>query len=138
MKRTKLFVFDVNALVSAFILESETNARAFDKASSTGRIITSDAIQSELAEVFLRPKFDRYARFDDRLDFLRYFDRQALLWSAPLPVIRACRDPKDDMFLELAVAASASCIITGDKALQVLDPFRGIRILNAADFISLF
>ncbi|NLX66014.1 MAG: putative toxin-antitoxin system toxin component, PIN family [Bacteroidales bacterium] len=53
-------------------------------------------------------------------------------------VIRACRDPKDDMFLELAVASGASCIVTGDKALLELDPFRDIRILSAADFMTLF
>ncbi len=138
MKRTKLFIFDVNALVSAFILESDTNAVAFDKAMSIGRIITSKAIQLELSEVFLRSKFDRYVKFNDRLDFLKYLDRQILLWPVPLPVIHACRDPKDDMFLELAVGAKASCIITGDKGLRALHPFRGIPILNAADFIALY
>jgi putative PIN family toxin of toxin-antitoxin system len=34
------------------------------------------------------------------------------------------RDTKDNKFLELAVAAIASCIITGDKDLLVLNPFR--------------
>jgi putative PIN family toxin of toxin-antitoxin system len=34
-------------------------------------------------------------------------------------VIKACRDPKDDKYLELAVSSGASCIITGDKDLLV-------------------
>ena len=40
--------------------------------------------------------------------------------------------------LSLAVAAKAECIITGDKDLLVLDPFKGILIINAADFLSSF
>ena len=37
-------------------------------------------------------------------------------------------------FLELAVTAEASCIITGDQDLLVLQPFDDIQILSAADF----
>ncbi len=137
MKKNR-FIFDTNALVSAFIFGSGNNAKAFDKALTIGRIIISPAIQSELWEVFLRSKFDRYVRFEDRIIFLEYFERQSFLWPFSLPIIRACRDPKDDMFLELAVAVNASCIITGDHALQELHPFRGIPILSATEFIDLF
>ncbi|MGN6802815.1 MAG: putative toxin-antitoxin system toxin component, PIN family [Ginsengibacter sp.] len=52
--------------------------------------------------------------------------------------VNACRDPKDNKFLELAVAAKASCIITGDKDLLELHPFRGIPILTANDFLNDF
>ncbi|TXD83186.1 putative toxin-antitoxin system toxin component, PIN family [Subsaximicrobium wynnwilliamsii] len=52
--------------------------------------------------------------------------------------ITACRDPKDNKFLELAVAAKASCIITGDDDLLVLHPFRSIPIFNPSDFLSSF
>lgn len=52
--------------------------------------------------------------------------------------ITACRDPKDNKFLELAVAAKASCIITGDKDLLELHPFRGIPILTVNDFLNDF
>jgi len=50
--------------------------------------------------------------------------------------IKACRDPKYDKYLELAVACSASCIITGDKDLLVLNPFDNIPILTPADFLN--
>lgn len=59
--------------------------------------------------------------------------------------ITECRDPKDDKFLELAVSADVSCIVTGDKDLLILHPcllnrqaFRNIPILNATDFINIF
>ncbi len=51
--------------------------------------------------------------------------------------IRVCRDPNDDMVLECALAAGAQCIVTGDKDLLVLDPFRGIRVVSPADFLTL-
>jgi predicted nucleic acid-binding protein len=35
------------------------------------------------------------------------------------------------------VVAGAQFILTGDKDLLVLNPFRGIRILTAADFLAL-
>jgi uncharacterized protein len=50
--------------------------------------------------------------------------------------VAACRDPKDDKFLEAAVAAKAECIVTGDADLLVLHPFRGVGIFSPADFLS--
>ena len=54
----------------------------------------------------------------------------------PLVEIVMCRDPKDDKFLELAYAAKAKCIITGDQDLLILNPFRGIPIKTAAEFLK--
>lgn len=68
MKKISIFVFDVNSLVSAFLTGSHANARAFDRARATGRIFSSDAINLELTDVFLRKKFDKYAPFSSRGD----------------------------------------------------------------------
>jgi hypothetical protein len=48
-----------------------------------------------------------------------------------------CRDPKDDKFLELAVAGKADVIVSGDDDLLVLDPFREIRIVPARAFLQM-
>jgi len=37
--------------------------------------------------------------------------------------------------LDLALASSANCIISGDKALLELNPFRGVPIISAAEFV---
>ena len=42
----------------------------------------------------------------------------------------ACRDSKDNKFLELAVSDQATCVVTGDNDLLVLHPFREIPILS--------
>ena len=46
--------------------------------------------------------------------------------------VRACRDPNDDRFLEAAVNGRADVLITGDKDLLELDPFRGVAIVTPA------
>jgi putative PIN family toxin of toxin-antitoxin system len=52
--------------------------------------------------------------------------------------IAVCRDPKDNMILELAVSGKADVIVTGDDDLLVLNPFREIAILNPQEFLKRF
>lgn len=52
--------------------------------------------------------------------------------------IDTCRDPKDNMVLELAVNGKARCIVTGDRDLLILNPFRGIPIFTAAEYLQEF
>ena len=54
----------------------------------------------------------------------------------PLEEIHACRDPKDDKFLALAISGKAAYLITGDNDLRSLHPFRGITIGTAAEFLA--
>ena len=51
--------------------------------------------------------------------------------------ITACRDPKDDKFLEVAVAGEADVIVSGDQDLLVLHPFSGIPIVQPATFLHM-
>jgi uncharacterized protein len=50
--------------------------------------------------------------------------------------IAACRDPKDEKFLELAVNGHADLIVSGAAALLVLNPFREIPIVTPATFVQ--
>jgi predicted nucleic acid-binding protein len=50
--------------------------------------------------------------------------------------VHACRDARDDKFLELAVNGRAAYIISGDADLLVLHPFRDIAIMTAAEFLQ--
>jgi putative PIN family toxin of toxin-antitoxin system len=86
--------------------------------------------------VLLRPKFARYFRGEEIESYI------AQVWNLAERIeifysIRACRDPKDDMFLELAVDGRVDAIVTGDSDLLELHPFRGIAILTPADYLNL-
>ena len=131
------FVFDTNTLISAYILANSKNTKAYNKAFDTGILVYSAATFDEFAETFVRLKFEKYLPLDKRLSSIKEFRTRAVLINVEIS-FSACRDPKDNKFLELAVTANASCIITGDKDLLVLHPFRGIPILNAVDFINNF
>ena len=50
--------------------------------------------------------------------------------------VRACRDPGDDKFLEVAVNGRADLVIPGDRDLLALDPFIGVSILTPAAYLA--
>jgi putative PIN family toxin of toxin-antitoxin system len=101
-----------------------------------GPLLASDATLAEFREVFLRAKFDREVDRALREGVVEEYAR--LCTMTPIPVaIRACRDPRDDKFLEVAVHGRADAIITGDKDLLELHPFHGIAILTPADYLNL-
>jgi putative PIN family toxin of toxin-antitoxin system len=84
-------------------------------------LLVSEATLNELADVLSRSKFDRYVSIDDRQQFLRLLARVAEI--VPITYrIAACRDSRDDIFLELAVNGQADLIVTGDRDLLVLSP----------------
>lgn len=53
----------------------------------------------------------------------------------PAERVMNCRDPKDDKYLELALASRADTIVSSDRDLLVLHPWRGVRILQPADYL---
>lgn len=51
--------------------------------------------------------------------------------------ILASRDRDDNKFLDLAAEGRAGHVVTGDQDLLILDPFRGIRIVTPAQFLTM-
>ena len=135
MTKTDLFVVDTNILISAFILPNSTSREALNKAREEGYIIISQEFADEFTEFFIRPKFDKYLPLEIRLEIIDDFISLAHLIKPSVEIVE-CRDPKDDKFLELAYAAKAKCIITGNQDLLILNPFKGIPIINAAEFLQ--
>ena len=88
----------------------------------------------ELSDVLGQKKFNRFVTSDERDEFLAGFVDQAILVEV-IESVQACRDPKDDKVLELAVNGQAAYIVTGDKDLLVLHPFRGVEIMTAEEFL---
>ena len=97
--------------------------------------MSADTI-SELNEVLGREKFDKYLTEEERELFLRSLLQNARLVNIREKV-RVCRDPKDDMFLELAVSGAADYIVSGDDDLLALHPFRNVQILTPEAFLTI-
>jgi len=128
-------VVDTGVAISAVLLPGSVPRQAFDLAAGKGRLLVSAATVAELDEVFRRPKFNKYVREDERLEFLAALIREAEVVEVS-EVVAECRDPKDNKFLELAVSGKASHVISGDADLLVLHPFRGVPILTPQDFLA--
>jgi len=129
------FVFDTNVVVSALLMKKSVARDAVDKARAKGVFLLSMEVIEELSDVLSRPAFDRYIDEEDRLKFLALLVKEAALVEIT-ERIKECRDSKDDKFLELAVNVSANFIVSGDKDLQVLHPFRNIPILSPREFLD--
>jgi putative PIN family toxin of toxin-antitoxin system len=123
------FVFDTNVLVSASLLPNSKPRKALDLAFNQGKLLLSLAALAELCEVLSRKRFRRYISEEDIRIFIAVLTREAE-WVDVDVRITACRDPKDDKFLELAVSGRATCIISGDSDLLVLSPFQEIPIVT--------
>jgi len=130
-------VFDTNVLVSALMFEQSTPARAFFAAIQGGEVLLSTALANEISSILHRRKFDPYFSEEQRESFLIALVQSSTLVEVT-ETIRACRDPKDNMLLELAVSGKADVIITGDTDLLILDPFKKIAILPPEAFLTAF
>jgi len=127
-------VFDNNVLVSAALLGGVPR-KAFDKILDNGIVLVSVPVLLELADVLNREKFNKYVTHDERMRFMVSFLKVAELIEISETII-ACRDPKDDKLLELAVCGNADFLVTGDKDLLILNPFRRIEIITPREFLE--
>lgn len=131
------FVLDTSTLVGATLFEGSIPDRAVRCAFALGDVLLSAETLREVADVLRRPKFDRYVTLAVREEFLVSYVERAK-WIEATEIVQACRDPKDDMFLSLAVSGKAKAIVSGDGDLLVLNPFRGISILTPAAFLETY
>ncbi len=135
MKAKPRFVLDTNVVISALLLKQSLARRAFDHAYAIGEILISPETISELYDVLRREKFQKYVTEKERAAFLTAFVQAGRLIKVTHRVA-VCRDPRDDKFLALALSGEAACIISGDKDLLALHPFRGVQILTPRHFLA--
>ncbi len=135
MSEQARWVLDTNVLISRLLCPTGVAAKAVDHALARGVLLVSEATLEELVRVLNRPKFDAYVTGEDRRRFVEVLGGVARIIPI-VRVIRACRDPKDDQFLEVALNGEATAIISGDRDLLVMDPFHGVRIISPTVFLT--
>lgn len=134
--KTERVVIDTNVLISAALLDDSVPARARNHAIRYGQLIATEQTFAELTGRLLAPRFDRYVSRALRETFLKRL--QPIIEIVPvIQVVRACRDPRDDMFLEAAVNGRADVVVTGDKDLLALHPFAGIAIVTPSNYLDM-
>jgi predicted nucleic acid-binding protein len=89
----------------------------------------------ESMAVLHRPRLARFGDAPQRKEVLELL-RSVAVWFEPGRPIHDCCDAKDDRYLEPAVTADASIIVSSVEDLLVMHPWRGIQIIRPADYLE--
>jgi putative PIN family toxin of toxin-antitoxin system len=140
MSRSRRIVPDTTTLVSAALYTGSVPDQALSKAMESFDLCASLETLAELEEVLDRGKFDCYRNRESRRAFVATMRRHSHLFAVEAanlsPVDPPCRDPKDNQFLALALAARADVLVSSDTDLLVLHPWRGIPIVTPGGFLA--
>ena len=131
-------VIDTNVLVSAVILPtSRVGAVILYMGMGAFTPLYCLEMLEELTNVLARPRIRK--KYDISQNYIRNVLDLILLRGQliePGERVTVCRDPKDDIFLSVALAGEADVLVTGDEDLLALHPFRGIRIIGPSAFLA--
>ena len=135
MKSRWRIAFDTNALISAAILQNSISSQALTLAAAQFEIVVSEATWIEFETRIERPKLFRYfgnleAQREEVVKTIGRVVKHIVVQT----VITDCRDPDDNKFLALALDSAAEFIVTGDRHLLELHPWRDVQVFTAGDF----
>ena len=132
-------VVDTNILIRAIIRPQGTVGPVVLRLRQAEyTLLYSQPCLEELVDVLDRPRIrEKYRLTDQELQTVVGLILLRGEGVTPTERITACRDPKDDKFLELAVAGKADVIVSGDEDLRILDPFAGIPIVPPHVFLRM-
>jgi putative PIN family toxin of toxin-antitoxin system len=129
-------VVDASIVASAALKRESTPERAVLFALTYDALYLSEPVLDEIREVLGRPKFRKYVS-EERLAEVIALILADAHFVTPTEKVSACRDPGDDKYLELALAAGAHAVVTGDRDLLSMSPWRDIRMMTAAEYVTL-
>jgi uncharacterized protein len=132
-------VLDANVILSAAINPAGAPGQVIDRLCLGGfEMVLSPAIVSEVLRVFGYRKFDRALRLGG--DPVEWFQGLALLAESvegSLDVRGVCADADDDKYLAAAIEDGAEYLVTGDRALLVVDGYRGLKVVPPRRFLTI-
>ena len=126
-------VLDTNVLVAA-AYNPQSASRRIVEACLHGKLtaVASQAVKSEYELILARA-----VRVQDYVQPLaELVDRAETVRPGKTPRVVA-DDPDDDKVVAAAVAGRADWILTSDRHLLALDPYCGIRIVSAGEFVEI-
>lgn len=135
-------VIDTNVWISGQLTEAGVAAELTRLVIQHELPVFSDQTFEELKTRLWRPKFDRYVTVDQRNALLQEVHVSGFWVDVPPDIagMLFCRDSSDDKFIQLALSANASMLVTGDQDLLVLAAeFRpqGLLILSPNEALVL-
>jgi uncharacterized protein len=135
MPKTKDRVIVDTNLWIGFLLTKDFSTLDQLLADQSIALLFSQELLDEFIEVARRPKFKKYFTLADLQALLQELSLRAEFIGVTSSVT-ACRDPKDNFLLALAVDGKATHLITGDKDLLDLRKFKETEILTITAYLS--
>lgn len=132
----KKYICDTNILLSSLLSSSTPPAKTVDFIKEHGIFSFSQATLSEFSEVLKRPKFDKFLSKDKRLNFINEIIELSIIYEI-YQKVDICRDPKDNKFLDIAIASYSDFLITGDDDLLVLEKIGNTSIITPREFTDI-
>ena len=130
-------VLDANVVVSSVLIQVG-NPAIILKMLISGEIqnSTTPEIIDEIKDVLERPRISKRINPLEQEFILHAFEEFSEKINPGITFAEVKDDPDDNKILECAVAAAAEYIISGDNHLLKLREFRGIKIVNPAEFVA--
>lgn len=126
-------VFDTNIFVSALVFPGGNGERAILRiVEEKDRLLLSRAIVGELLDVLAR----KFARDREELARVAVFLGDLAEVVEPAIQLDVLEDEADNRILECAVAGDAELVVTGDKRMQALERYEGIRIVSLLEYLD--
>ena len=131
-----LVVIDTNVLVSSILGQYGYPRKIFEDFILTGKIrcCVSVEVFQEYENVLNRERFKKYPGFTSAAILLLEEIKKHFFWCHPKLRIDLLDDKDDNKFIELAVEAEASHLVTGNSNDFVIKEYRGISICSPKEF----
>lgn len=129
-------ILGTNGIISGVLFKGEAIRSLLLYAFNEYPLVFSQTTWDELASGFQPDAFGKIMALGARLRVLAELASKVEVVQST-STVSDCRDPKDNQFLSLALDADVMAIVTGDKDLKVLHPYKGIAIQSPADFMRL-
>jgi putative PIN family toxin of toxin-antitoxin system len=128
-------VLDTNVLASGFISEQAAPGQLMAAwAAGWFELCVSEYILEELERALSKDYFRRAVGPEWSTEMLDRLRSGARLVDLTTDVQGVASHPEDDPVLATAMSCTANFLVTGDKQLLALHPFRGISVVDPATF----
>ena len=115
-------VLDPNVLISALLTPGGASARVLlHLRTGAFELVSCPALLAELRAVLRRDKFRPYVSLDEAEEFVELIRRESTSMEDPEPpAVPLSEDPGDEYLIQLARAARADALVSGDPHLTRL------------------
>jgi len=125
-------ILDTNLWIS-FLISNNFDKLTQLLLSNRIKLLFSNELLEEFLNVVNMPKLRKYFSKTKLSSLMQQVNAHAEFVEVT-SIVNDCRDIKDNFLLALAIDGNADFLLTGDKDLLVLNPYRSTKILTLTEF----